>query len=147
MTFETQRFQQHRWLPVLLLFLFLTGCSSSGGSATCYPLKGTVLYQKQPLEEAQITLHPVSGTITPLPTAITNKDGSFVVTTWSADDGAPEGDYTVTVTWKQLVLQGEEKTRSGKNLLPAIYSDPKRTPLKCKIQAGENQPLKLEITP
>lgn len=137
--------QQHRWS--VLLLLLMAGCSSTPGRPACYPVKGTVQFQQQPLEEAQVTLHPVSGTITPLPTGITNRDGTFSITTWAANDGAPAGDYKVTVVWKQLVQQGEEKIRNGKNLLPAIYADPLRTPLKCSITTDANPPLQLTIKP
>lgn len=73
-----------------------------------------------------------------LPTAVTREDGQFQATTWADKDGIPVGDYVVTIVWKQLKLQGEEKVRNGPNQLPEIYGDVKRSPLRCTIKEGNN---------
>jgi hypothetical protein len=125
--------------PVLLVstVLVLSGCSSSK-YPRCIPVTGKVLLNKQPVAEAQVALHPRSGTLTTLPMAITNDKGEFTLTTFAAQDGAPEGEYIVTVELKQLVQQGEEKTRSGKNLLPPDYANPKKSSLNATVKPGGN---------
>lgn len=122
----------------LLGCLLVLGCQMGSGRPSCQPASGQVLLEKRPVPEAQLTFHPKQGTLDLLPTAITREDGQFQVTTWSDKDGLPIGEYVVTIVWKQLIMQGEEKVRNGPNQLPMIYSDPKRSPLRCTIQAGTN---------
>ena len=81
----------------------------------------------------------------PLPTAVTGDDGQFQATTWADNDGIPVGDYVVTIVWKQLVLQGEEKVRNGGNQLPVIYANSTRSPLRCTIKEGENKLAAFEL--
>lgn len=123
----------------LLTSLFLIGCSSGPERPVCYPASGRVLFENRPIAEARLTFHPLQGSVVPLPVATTGEDGQFQVTTWADHDGLPTGSYAVTIIWPQLVQQGEEKTRSGRNQLPTLYADPKRTPLRCTIKDGENK--------
>jgi hypothetical protein len=123
----------------LLVVVLFTGCQSGPARQVCQPVSGKVLFDNRPIVEAQLTFHPLAGTMNLLPTAITGVDGQFQATTWADKDGMPVGDYVVTIVWKQLVLQGEEKIRNGPNQLPAIYADPKKSPLRCTIKEGENK--------
>lgn len=124
--------------------LFMGGC---GGSKypLCIPVSGKVLLNKQPVAEAQVTFHPKNGTLTTLPMAITNEKGEFTLTTFTERDGAPEGDYVVTVELKQLVQQGEERTRSGRNLLPGVYANSKKSALKATVKPGNTAPIIVEL--
>lgn len=122
----------------LLVLLLFVGCNSGPVRPVCQPVHGRLTFEKQPLAEAQLVFHPLNSSFVPLPTAMTRADGQFDVTTWADNDGAPLGEYLVTVEWKQLIQQGEEKVRSGKNMLPAIYADAKKSPLRCIIKEGDN---------
>lgn len=123
----------------LLCCLLMMGCQSGPARPVCQPASGKVLFEGRALPEAQLTFHPLQGTMPLLPGAITREDGEFQATTWADKDGIPIGDYVVTIVWKQLVMQGEEKVRNGPNQLPAIYADPKKSPLRCTIKEGENK--------
>lgn len=123
---------------LLLCFLAL-GCASGPARPVCQPVSGRVLFENKPLQEAQLVFHPVNGALVPLPTAFTQEDGQFQVTTWADNDGIPVGEYVVTIVWKQLVQQGEEKVRNGPNQLPAIYGNATRSPLRCTIKEGDNK--------
>jgi len=130
----------HSRLAASLLCCFLTiGCQSGPVRPVCQPVSGKVLFENRAIPEAQLTFYPVSGTMELLPTAVTREDGQFQATTWADKDGIPVGDYVVTIVWKQLIMQGEEKVRNGLNQLPLIYADPKRSPLRCTIKEGSNE--------
>ena len=135
---QLNRHFPRRLLVGLLVCFFWAGCKSGPVRPVCHPAHGRVMFDNRPLAEAQLVFHPVVGSVVPLPTAITRSDGAFDVTTWADNDGAPVGEYRVTIVLKELVMLGEEKVRSGRNLLPIIYSDNKRSPLKCIIKEGDN---------
>jgi hypothetical protein len=116
----------------------LAGCGNNG-QPPCYAVKGRVLFEKSPLPEAQVVLHPVGQTLTVKPVGVTDSQGHFTLSTFGSADGAPAGSYIVTITWRQLIATGEEKTRSGRNQLPAHYSDPKQSKLRCEIKTGDNE--------
>ena len=122
----------------LLCCFLIVGCKSGPARPLCQPVSGKVLFENTPLAEAELTFHPVQGTVVPLPVAVTGVDGQFQATTWSDNDGIPVGDYVVTIVWKKLKQQGEEQIRSGPNQLPAMYADPKKSPLRCSIKEGDN---------
>ncbi|MFT3880323.1 MAG: hypothetical protein QM703_11765 [Gemmatales bacterium] len=131
--------QHSRLLGSLLCCLLTIGCQSGPARPVCQPASGKVLLDNRPVPEAQLTFHPQQSAMELLPTAVTRDDGQFQATTWADKDGIPVGDYVVTIVWKQLVLQGEEKVRNGPNQLPAIYADPKKSPLRCTIKEGANK--------
>jgi hypothetical protein len=126
----------HKKLLDLVLILFLTGCGPV--HPELHQVRGKVTFNQQPIADALVTLHPLQGNLSPLPIAYTRADGQFEISWLGQGDGAPSGDYAITITWKQLIQQGEEKVRSGKNLLPAKYADPQKTPWRCSIKPGEN---------
>ncbi|HQR41444.1 MAG TPA: hypothetical protein PLX97_02145 [Gemmatales bacterium] len=130
---------------VFVIACIVAGCSSGPKRPACYPVNGKVFLNQQAVAEAQVTFHPKQGNSITLPIAITDGNGEFHLTTYSDRDGAPEGDYIVTVELKQLVQQGEEKTRSGKNLLPADYANITRSPLKATVKPGTNSGVILEL--
>lgn len=141
------------WRTVLLLIpwtVLYLGCSGSEGPR-CYPVRGQVLYRGQPLAEAMVVFHPVEvvASATPKPIAYTDAQGHFQLTTWQTHDGAPLGEYAITVELREARLIGEEMTRDGRNLLPPPYADPKQTPLRYTVVEGDNAvpPLQLSARP
>jgi serine/threonine-protein phosphatase CPPED1 len=68
--------------------------------------------------------------------AVVEGDGSFVLSTYGAFDGAPVGDYAVTVTLREPPdLQG----KSGPNQLPEKYASPDTSGLTATVKAGVNE--------
>lgn len=112
-------------VAVLLLASLMMGCSGSQSPA-CYPVGGQVLWGDQPLAEAMIVLHLRSERPpgVPQPIAWTDAEGHFVVTTFSPGDGAPSGDYAITIERRRLREVGDELTRDGPNELPLPYARP-----------------------
>src|SRR5690606_12636643 len=98
---------------IVVLFLagnlLAVGCSGTPGLMT-YPVTGSVVRGGKPVAEATVTFHPEQpwpeGIHRPL--AITDANGQFTLTTIQANDGAPAGDYRVTVELRAKVRVGEE---------------------------------------
>ena len=111
-----------------------------------HPAQGRVTFGETIPEGALLTLHPVSPTVSIRPRATVRPDGTFQVTTYGTGDGAPEGDYRVTIVWHKLVEIDGEPT-AGPNLLPSPYSQPATTELKLSVKPGTNDFPPLQIHP
>ena len=97
------------WL-VLLPALFCLSCSRGGG---LNPVRGKVLYKNQPLKGALVTFHPrgANDITTVRPVGLTREDGTFTVTT-GQKEGAPAGEYVVTLICSEEVARKDKRTIS-----------------------------------
>jgi hypothetical protein len=122
------------------LILPVFGCSrGSTDRVAVHPVQGAIQFRGQPMEGAFVSLHPKSATDgVPTPRATVAKDGTFTVTTYNGNDGAPEGDYVVTVQWYRPVRVGNDLV-GGPNVLPAKYASVQTSDVKIRIASGENQ--------
>jgi serine/threonine-protein phosphatase CPPED1 len=98
------------------------------------PARGKVLFDGQPVAGAEVVLQSLSKG--PSADAVTGADGTFVLSTYMADDGAPAGEYAVTIVWRKPRYEASGKP--GKNLLPARYAQKGTSPLKAIIKTGKN---------
>lgn len=131
--------------------LTLAGCS--GTSRTdLYPVAGSVRVNGRPAADAVVTLYPVNGPAAEeaRPNGRADEAGHFTLTTHTSGDGAPAGEYRVTVTRivavtpaNRPVVEGENLT--VRNMIPTTYARPETTPLKVTIQPGATEPLVLDI--
>jgi hypothetical protein len=92
---------RHRAAALLLATVALV-CPACSQDKPCYPVHGKVLFDGQPVRGAILVFHPLDD---PDPNAIkprafADREGNFKVTTFRADDGAPAGNYAVTVVWQ-----------------------------------------------
>jgi len=129
-------------LALLPLLAGLAGCGSSQdpNQLPVYPVKGQLAFRGKPATGAFVVLHPKSNTgsnVTP-PRGQVREDGTFSLTTYRSDDGAPVGDYKVTVEYRELVKQKNGDFSRGPNLAPKQYGNPKTSPLTVRIAEGEN---------
>jgi hypothetical protein len=129
-----------------LSLLFMAGCSEESGPA-CFPVNGQVFYDNQPLAEAMIVFHPLDAESpdVPRPLAYTDNEGRFELTTLKPRDGAPAGDYAITVELRELKADGDEMVRDGPNLLPDRYRDPQTSGLQFSVVKGMNEMAPLEL--
>lgn len=112
---------RHAAVSALLLALALAGCSKPTAWEKVQPVAGTVTYKGLPIDGANLVFHPKDKSFPDSirPTATTGAGGGFQVGTKSSNDGAPPGDYDVTITWNPLA--GDSR---GPNRLPERYSQP-----------------------
>jgi hypothetical protein len=101
-----------------------------------HPTAGIARVGKTPLVGAQIRLHPRGMTLPDdaVPTATVQADGTFTLSTFAKGDGAPAGDYVVTVQWFRVAKDGSV----GGNSLPKQYASPTTSPLSVTIREGKN---------
>jgi hypothetical protein len=71
------------------------GCSQSGG-ADLAPVKGKVVANGKPVTGGSLLFAPTGGNIAQPATGAVNLDGTFVLGTKDADDGAAIGRHLVT---------------------------------------------------
>ena len=132
-----------RLAGVSLLVLAALGCSSAEKRVPVYPVKGSVKVNGKPAAKAVVVFHPLAAADpnVPNPTGEVADDGTFALGTYSAADGAPAGEYAVTVMWPtgSSAIGGDaaEDDKLGKR-----YSDPKTSGLKATVAPGPN-----ELTP
>jgi hypothetical protein len=129
-------------LALLPLLAVLAGCGSSQdpNQLPVYPVKGQLAFRGKPAAGAFVVLHPKAATnikVVP-PRGQVREDGTFSLTTYSANDGAPAGEYKVTVELHGIVKQANGDFSRGPNLVPKQYSNPKTSPLTVQIAEGEN---------
>ena len=140
--------RHHVWLRFALLIGLLTpflgGCGGDDRKAL-YPTRGRVIDATgQPLGGATVLLHPVD---TPndnrhKPGGNADTQGVFVLTTYTENDGAPAGDYVATVVWKPAPKgPGDDPP----DQLKGKFRDPKTSPFKVTVKAGDNELPPIQI--
>ena len=112
-----------------------------------HPVKGKAVMEGSPMAGAHLVLYP--GPDSKIPAGITSRgtvagDGTFELTTFDHKDGAPTGEFVVTVVWsKPVIVDGE--TQSGPSLVSTVYSKPDSSPLRIKITADAKELAAIEV--
>ena len=116
-----------------LLTLSLASCKNDGRKPT-FAVSGKVLFNGKPAEHATVVFHPIgeSGPDSVRPRGKVRADGSFALTTYDGEDGAPAGDYRVTVELWLTTGRGDEGPTSR---LPAKYARPETSGLTATVNA------------
>lgn len=84
--------------------LALAGCGKApplDGAVPVYAVSGTLTHQGKSMGGAIVTFHPLNptGKFPPAPSAKADENGAYKLTTYDTADGAPAGEYRVTVYW------------------------------------------------
>jgi hypothetical protein len=127
-------------LLLVLVPLLVAGCGRSNRLPT-FAVRGQVSYQGRPATAALVIFHPVAGGeqfADVRPTGRVAADGSFTLTTYQANDGAPAGEYDVTIDWREPTAP-VEGAPPGRSLLPPRYGKPQLSKLHAHIQEGTNE--------
>jgi hypothetical protein len=130
-------------LAVLALSLSVAaGCGSTGEDRKpVFPVKGKVTVAGKPAERAQVVFHPLAdaGPNTPRPTGTVGPDGIFTMSTYTEGDGAPAGEYAVTIVWPESASAIGGDADLGGDRLGGRYANPKTTTLKATVAEGPNE--------
>ena len=141
-------FSKHRsfWLGLAVLCvpcLMLAGCKQGESRVPTFPASGQLLSANdKPIANALVVLHPVDiNSKAPKSRATTDADGKFQLTTYDTGDGAPEGDFIVTV--EQWL--GDDPNEAPTNKLPGTWSRPESSTLRIAITKAtkELDPIRL----
>jgi hypothetical protein len=136
----------------------LTGCGNSRDLLPLNPVIGQVRSDSGPLEGASVVFYPVGGgeLLQDLrPRGTTNVDGQFQLQTYLPGDGAPVGEFKVTIEWhgKPVPEDSADERHDADNLRPnlllATLAAPESTPINARISNGENvlEPFQVELAP
>lgn len=132
------------WLSLAVLAV---GCSKVPASwEIVHPVSGLLTFGGKPIAGAQVTLFPVDTAIPDKvrPTAVTEADGRFRLSTFADSDGAPAGDYKVSVIWHPVVQSPGGAVRGG-NQLPSKFASPETSGLVAKVEAGGSTLSPIEV--
>lgn len=139
-------------LSTVFSLSFVVGCGSS--EPTPVPTKGVVKTKNgRPCDNALVVFHPIDqGHLNdPKPVATTNTEGEFVLTTFSVNDGALPGEYSVTVVWpgkdpkaSKMSMTGEGGS-VGADQLKGKYGDPSKPLLKATVAKEGAPALAFEV--
>jgi len=102
------------------------------------PVSGTVTVDGSPAKDLWVTLHPKDSSVTLRPRGQTDGHGNFHITTYSAGDGAPEGDYDITIEWLTYIKRDSDW--GGPHKLKNQFNDPSTTSF--HVTVGE-EPVEL----
>jgi hypothetical protein len=121
------------------------GCSNKEAHKPVFPVRGRVLFEGKPTPHALVVFHPLGAEDNDAvrPRSQVGPDGTFTLTTYEAGDGAPAGQYRVTVELWLSTGNGDEGPTSR---LPARYANPATSGLTATVNAGptELQPFQLK---
>jgi hypothetical protein len=133
-------------MPLMIVMALMTatlvGCGRGHGDrGAVHPAEGQVLLDKKPVAGALVVLYPrgLSDAKAVPSRAQTGPDGRFRVSTFGTADGAPEGEYSVTIVQYPLQQDSGGGWTSGANALPAKYASPKTTDLRLHIGEGKSE--------
>jgi hypothetical protein len=131
-------------VPAPLFLAALLAVSCGDGRRPVFPVHGQVFVDDKPTPEALVIFHPVNDPDprAPRPIARVAADGGFSPTTYKTGDGAPAGEYDVTISWvKEVDNQNvpKEEQKPPRNLLPERYAKAETSGLRVQIKAERNE--------
>jgi len=137
------------------IFFISAGCADSSKPATV-SAKGSVTYKKtKPAAGALIVFHPsdpaLEKKIGGKPFATVKEDGTYVLTSYAEGDGAPEGEYGVTIQWQAKAKEGKlslgsEGGGGGASLInQAKYGNPQQPFQKVTVKKGDNNEFTFDV--
>ena len=120
------------------------------------PAGGKVVFRKTtPPAGALVVLHPVDPgyekRIGGKPFAKVKDDGTFALTTYREGDGAPEGEYGVTIDWRPLAKDNKigfalgDGGASGPAKLNPKYSNPSQPFAKVTVKKGDPNQFTFDV--
>jgi hypothetical protein len=112
----------------------LLGCTGKPGPRVrpTFPVRGQVFYEGRPVARALVVLHPRPALDDPpvLSFARTETYGSFQISTYKPNDGAPAGKYAVAII--------KEDDQEGVHLLPSNYASPDTSGFTVEVREEDN---------
>lgn len=134
-----------RGFAVFVVSLGLASCGQKNERIAVHPVTGKVTFNNQPAAGAMVVFHPLDKKDDrAVPRGKVEKDGTFKLSTYDADDGAPSGKYKVTIDWRKS--NPLDPNDNGVSLVAAKYTRPDTTPLEVEITPETTELKPFEIT-
>ncbi|SRR5579871_995609 len=121
----------------LLLALFAAGCGER--TQPLFPVRGQVLdAEGKPAAGAKVIFHPVGDAAAggARPVGVADDSGTFTLTTFKAGDGAPPGNYAVTVEWR--AAPNSPFSRASADRLQGRFANAATSTLKVTVAPQQN---------
>jgi hypothetical protein len=121
----------------IVLASILTAAGCGDGKIARYPVTGIVTVDGKPAPDATVMFNPVNGPpelMKERPFSQTDPSGKYELHTLVPGDGAPAGDYKVTIRWPTYPPGGGPPT----DRLGNRYWELEKTPLTAKVEKGTN---------
>lgn len=134
------RTTQTRLLMLAVSSLIFTSCSRSD-RVDVSPVRGQVFASRdKPATGALVVFHPVAAEHeAPLkPLAYVDEQGSFELTTYDQGDGAPSGEYVITVEWRTKPVTPFSRDKEGEDRLRGKFADPATSKIRFTVD-GESE--------
>lgn len=135
-------------IAVIGILALVMGCGEASKPAhpACHPVSGKLTYNGQAPQGAVIQLWPIPVDRNKWqerkPSAQVSEDGTFKVWTYESNDGAPEGEYAITVIWDS----DGGGNPPGNDVFGARYSNPDQPVSKVTIKSGPNEIPAIALT-
>ncbi len=128
-----------------VVLAFGARCGNSGPKL--YPVTGTIKVDGKPAGDALVFLHRQGrdNPNEPVPYGKCGPDGTFTVTTSKEGDGAPPGEYVLTVVWPDM-SKAPDGNGERPDLLRGTYSKAAQSALKATVEAKSNVLPEFTIT-
>lgn len=129
----------------IAVFTAAAGCGRDDWQAKTYPASGRITVNGQSPEGAVVTLHPVGEAVDQRgsnPWGIVGADGTFSLSTYERDDGAPAGQYAVTVRWPADVT---DMAAAMVDRLGGAYASKDRSQFQVTVEQQETELPPIEI--
>ena len=128
--------------------LLLSGCQGTE-SSSALPYEGEVKINGKPISGAMVVFHAKkTGDQVVSPSGTTDATGKFRLTSNKEFDGAPAGDYAVTITWFKPITtaaKAREGDESVRNFLPAYLANPETSGLVASVQKDLSQTKSFDL--
>lgn len=133
-----------RLTTVIAAIVFvIAGCAKKETRVPVYPVSGKVLVGGKTVAGVMVVLHAVDGSqpAPAKPNAKTAADGTFRLSSYDPQDGAPAGDYAVTLFWFKNNPDDDGSTDRFKGR----YGNPAQPVKKVTISSGPNELPVIEV--
>lgn len=125
------------------------GCGSADlKNQPTIPVELEVYYQGKPAQKARVILHPTEEKDTEVwrairPHGVVREDGKAALTSYFTGDGAPAGEYVVTVSWPAKATRREDDDEG--DLLNGKFLDPSQSQLRVAITSAGANPSRIDL--
>jgi hypothetical protein len=130
-------------MVVILACVVSAGCGENWQAET-HPASGHVIVNGKPPTGALVHLYPAGERVdkrNSTPWGKVQPDGTFNLTTYQPDDGAPVGEYFFTIVWPEDSSKPSLFDRLGRK-----YAKPEQSKWRVSVLEGDNKLPPIEIT-
>lgn len=134
-----------------LLCVQLVGCGKDDRAfQTTAQVAVQVFHRGTPVADCQVILHPCfeppAGKRRVIPNGRTDARGNALLNSYTINDGAPPGDYVVTLTCEaEFVRESDDEVLRGPDRFGGRYANPQESPLSVTVSKDGTEPIRIDL--